>query len=784
MRERRLSEILTPKVIGVSATTPVSEAINVMKSKNISCVIILEEKRPIGIFTERNVVNFVARHGFDFDNREIKDLMTSPVLTATGDIGIYNAYNLLVSHKIRHLVVVDEKNRSIGVITQSDIIKHLGYEYFIEVKKISQIMSKSLFAVPKDTTVNQALAEMAGKPVSCLVIAENNHPAGILTERDVARLLIDHRDIRRMKVEKVMSHPVQTVQLTTPVHEATKIMKQKKIRRLVVVNKNGEIAGLITQSDIVRGLEGKYIDTLKHIIREKDIQIENTLKDLTEKTLYLDNILRSSMDMGIVATDINFRIAYFNPAAEEIFDCRAEDVIGRDVREIHVAQGVELSRFDKVVEIVRKKKTHNFTFEKDERDKRRFIHARASGIWDKEGKLVGFVLILRDITERKKMEEELLKAQKLESTGVLAGGIAHDFNNLLTVILGNISLAQIQLKPADKIYKMLSKAEKACFKAKDLTQQLVTFARGEVPVKKIESLQGVIRDAVNFALHDFSVKCKCEAPEDLWPVHCDQKQIRQMLANLVTNAVEATREGGLIDVKAHNIQLSAGEVPHLAKGSYVRLSVQDYGAGIPQKYISRIFDPYFSTKQRGALKGMGLGLSIAYSIVKKHDGQITVESKPGIGSTFRVFLPVPAELTLGVTEKVKKYISGSGKVLVMDDEDLVRDIAGQMLKYLGYEVKFSRDGQDAIDQFKKARKSGRPFDALILDLTIPGGMGGKDAMKKLLELDKGVRAIISSGYSEDPILSNYGDYGFCGAVTKPYTTEQLSKVLHDVLSGE
>jgi len=215
--------------------------------------------------------------------------------------------------------------------------------------------------------VRQALTEMADKTVSCLVVADNNHPAGIMTERDVAQLLIDHHDIRRMKVEEVMTHPVQTVLWNTPVHEATKIMKQRKIRRLVVVNKNGEIAGLVTQSDIIKGLEGKYIDTLKQIIREKDLQIENTLRDLTEKSIYLDNILRSSMDVGIVATDINFRIAYFNPFAEEIIGCKAKDVIGRDVRDIHILNNIEFLRFDGVVETIRNKKSHIFTFEKAEK---------------------------------------------------------------------------------------------------------------------------------------------------------------------------------------------------------------------------------------------------------------------------------------------------------------------------------------------------------------------------------------------------------------------------------
>lgn len=785
MRERRLGEILTPGVIGVPANTPVSETIKIMRSNNISCIVILEEERPVGIFTERNVVAYAARQGFSFNSREIKDLMTSPVLTASKDTSIYTAYKLLSTNKIRHLVVVDDKNRSVGVVTQSNIIKHLSYEYFAEAKKISQIMSKSLYTVAKSATMLQALTEMVNKSVSCLVVAENNRPVGILTERDIAQLLIDQRDIRRMKVEEMMSHPVQSVLLATPIHEATKIMRQKKIRRLVVVDKDGELAGLITQSDIVKGLEGKYIDALKQIIKEKDEQITDTVRDLKEKTVYLDNLLHSSMDIGIAATDINCCIAYFNPAAEEIFACRAEDVIGRDIKEILFEKKVALPKFEKVVETIKnKKKSHTFVFEKDEKGEKQFIQATVSGILDNKQKLSGLVLVLRNITELKKMEEELLKSHKLESIGLLAGGIAHDFNNLLTAILGNITLAQIHLKPADKIYKMMSKAEKACLKAKNLTQQLITFSEGGAPIKKTESLQGIIRDTADNALNEFNVKCKFDMPDDLLPVNCDQGQIRQVLTNLFINAAEATPKDGIIEVKAKNEELTADEIPHLAKGHYVRISINDHGVGIPQKHVSKIFDPYFSTKQRGALKGMGLGLSIAYSIIKKHEGLITVESKPNVGSIFHVFLPVPVELAKKVAEKMKKPIPGSGKILVMDDEDFLRDTVGDMLKYLGYEVKFSKDGVDAIEQYKKARKSGKPFDAVILDLTIPGGMGGKEAIEKLIEIDEGVKAVISSGYPEDPIISNYRDYGFLGVASKPYTIEQLSKVLHDILSGE
>jgi len=328
MLRKQLGEILTPNVINVSPTTSVSEAIQIMRNKNISCIVVLEGKEPVGIFTERNVVQVLAERGPDFDDREIRELMSSPVLTANKQTELYTAYNLLVSHKIRRLVVVDDENHAIGVVTQSNLIEYLGYEYFVEIKKISEVMTKVLFTVSRDVSVSQALSHMARESLSCLVIVQDDRPVGILTERDVARLLVDRGDIWDLKVEEVMSSPVHTLLEQTPVHEAARVMQQQEIRRVVVVDMDGKIVGLTTQSDIVKGLEGKYVETLKEVIKEKEVKIESTSRDLAEKTVYLDNILHSSVDIGIVATDLDLRIAYFNPGAEKILGYSAGEVIG------------------------------------------------------------------------------------------------------------------------------------------------------------------------------------------------------------------------------------------------------------------------------------------------------------------------------------------------------------------------------------------------------------------------------------------------------------------------
>jgi len=403
---------MTPGVIGVSPKTPVSTALQLLRNKNISCVLVLEDREPVGIFTERKVVQLAAEQGVQLDKYSVNDIMTSPVLTARREMDIYSAYHLLSNHKIRHLVVVDDDNKLCGVVTQSNMIDHLGYEYFIEFKKIFQVMTRDIFTVSQDYSVAQVLQELARTSTSCLLVAENERPIGIVTERDMTRMLIDGTNISELTVKEIMSHPVLTAHLNLPLLEAARIMKEKGIRRIVVLDDNGKIAGLITQSDIIKGLHGQYLQNLKQLVIEKDRELEQTNKKLAEKTVYLDNILHSSVDMGMIAADLTYQIVYFNPAAEKILGLSATEVIGRDIREVHKNNGILAVRFGKLVEMIQARKRHEFSFVKEGENGARFIKALVTGIWDPERKLVGFVLMLQDITERTLAETEI-KRQKM-----------------------------------------------------------------------------------------------------------------------------------------------------------------------------------------------------------------------------------------------------------------------------------------------------------------------------------------------------------------------------------
>ena len=395
-------------------------------------------------------------------------------------------------------------------------------------------------------------------------------------------------------------------------------------------------------------------------------------------------------------------------------------------------------------------------------------------------KVVGIIGVGRDITERKLMEEEIQKAKRLDSLGVLAGGIAHDFNNILTPILANISMARAFGNFDDGIAEALTDAEKACLRAKGLTQQLLTFSKGGGSVKKSASISRLLRDEVRFALSGSNVECKYAVPENLWRVEMDEGQVGQVIQNLIINADQAMPAGGTINIQAANVMVRPSDRLPLKEGKYVRISISDQGIGIPEKHLPRIFDPFYSTKD----KGSGLGLSISHRIIERHHGTIQVESELGTGTTFHIYLP-SSEKEPAVEEKEwTETLRGEGRILVIDDDEAVRRSAEEMLKRLGYDVECVKDGKEGLRLYLRAKESGRPFGTVIMDLTIPGGMGGKEAIKRLKEKDPGARVIVSSGYSEDTVLQDFGGYGFSGAVTKPYSIEQLAEVVHSVLSGQ
>lgn len=931
MGQQSIKSVLSSDIISVTPETLLLEAVSMMENNKISCLLVLKEKEPVGIFTERDLV-FLASKDRGFNNIEIKEVMSKSIISASIDIDIFEAYKLLETNKIRHLIIVDHNGKIAGMVTHTDIINNLGLEYFIELKNISKIMTKNVVTLAMGRPVRDAISLMAWHSLSCVIVEDKGRPAGIITERDVVHLYRTGAEIDTLQIEKTMSRPVITISDEVSVHEAALIMNQKKIRRLVVTDKKGRISGLITQHDIIKKFELKYIEFLKDIIRGKEKILQETEKAMSEK-IVLDNILHYSTDMAILATDLDLNIGYYNPAAESIFGYRAEEVIGKSVLEIHTKESVDPFRFEKALDKVLKESKYIFIFEKGQNEDVCFIDCTISGIRDKEHHLLGFVLmaqditkqikaeeeikraydiqtvlnrllglslenvsfeevlrrtldlilsipwlafeskggiflvkddqevlslkvqkelpfylqeacahidfgrclcgraslkkeiefaeciddrheiryegikphghycvpiifnskllgviniyvkeghqrdqkedsfltaiantlagvivrkqmeeslvkanaqfetliqaipdavffkdsqgrhlvvnkaceelmdfthteknndktlpshmfekcresdekvfsglkpirleeqftgkngksiildtikvplydnlgnaiglvgVCRDITERKKMEEELLKTRKLESIGILAGGIAHDFNNLLTVILGNISLAKTYADQELELFKILDNAEEASVRASDLTKLLITFSKGGGLFKKKILVGEMLKQEVLYVLSGSDIVCTFSVPEYLWAVKADEGQLKWVIHNMVLNAREAMPNGGTINISAENIIISAKTNISLKEGNYIRIAIEDHGIGIPDENLLKIFDPYFTTKEMATQKGMGLGLSICYSIIKGHNGLITAKSEVSAGTIFHIYLPVSA----------------------------------------------------------------------------------------------------------------------------------------------
>jgi diguanylate cyclase (GGDEF)-like protein/PAS domain S-box-containing protein len=403
--KRRIKEICSPEVVGVGPATPAHEAIALMRDHNISSILVMEGDRAVGIFTERAVVRFAATRGMDFSGKMITDLMSSPVLSVTGDTFIHEALNLMAHSKIRHLVVTGETGAAVGMLTQSNLIENLGHDSFMDVKRIDQIMSRIVFTVSPDMPLSRALGEMADKSLSCLVVAEGDIPIGIITERDVLRLAVEGRVPRERTVGEVMRSPVLTVNPSTTVAQAAALMRRQSVRRLLVTNGDSRIQGLATQSNVVKALESNYIQTLKEVIRDKEVELMAAYRNLREKTVYLDNIMRSAMDMGIVAANIDFCVNYYNPAAERLLGIPSREAVGKHIWEVHQNAGVPLERLSKGFQAIHKNTTHSFHLERPGPDGMRRIEAQVSGIRDDQDRLSGYVLMLRDVTERVKAEE-------------------------------------------------------------------------------------------------------------------------------------------------------------------------------------------------------------------------------------------------------------------------------------------------------------------------------------------------------------------------------------------
>lgn len=499
------------------------------------------------------------------------------------------------------------------------------------------------------------------------------------------------------------------------------------------------------------------------------VQAENELR---ERQNLLQTIL-DNVNSVIVIKDARGNYLMVNRKTESLVGLKNAEITGKSPLDIYPSPIGERIHSDDMQVI--KSGQPIVIEEKLRADDDRIYLTTKVPLFDDNGKPLGLCGLATDITERIQLQREHANAAKIESLGVLAGGLAHDFNNILTTVLGNISLAEITMKDdPGKAKEMLEESGKACLRAKDITRQLLAFSKGGEPLKKTFCVKETVKKAVMFALSGSNIKPEFVFTDEPCMVDADEGQINQVVNNLVINALQAMPQGGELKVEIRKIETSGNIALPLPAGQYVVISFHDRGGGIPGEILTRIFDPYFTTKQ----KGSGLGLTACFTIVKKHGGHITAESEPGAGSAFHVYLPLSGHSAPEQAEPGKDFHAEGGRVLLMDDETGVLKIGARMLEHLGYRVETALCGAEAVKLYKSAMKNGKGFDAVILDLTIPGGMGGKVALKKLLEADPEVKALVSSGYSSDAILSNYEQHGFSGVISKPYTVAELKAALH------
>jgi len=525
------------------------------------------------------------------------------------------------------------------------------------------------------------------------------------------------------------------------------------------------------------------VEYVRDITRQK-LEEEAGLETQRKYRLLAENVIDVIWTM-----DLNFKLTYASPSCESLSGYKDKEIVGMNLELLLTPDSMDLCKKTLAElfspENLARHEYPNFFLPQIElrhKDGSRIVYIEVKGSFLKNsqgqpGEVVG---VARDITERKQLEEQFLQAQKMEAVGTLAGGIAHDFNNILTAILGNIGLAMLDGKIGPKGQDRLIKAEQACLRAQALSQQLLTFAKGGTPVKKLFSVEEFLSESLAFTCVGSPVRCETTFPQNLWSIEADIGQIGQVFQNITINALQAMPTGGTIKVWAENLTIGTDSDLPLSAGKYIKVSVRDQGMGIPTKHLPRIFDPYFTTKQ----KGSGLGLASAYAIVKKHHGHIAVESKPEVGTTFHIYLPAVERQAIPQPEEDRGLPMGKGKILVMDDDEMVREVLGGMLASLGYEPEFAKDGNEAIEMSVRAQGSGLPFAAAILDLTVPGGMGGKETIARLLEIAPQIKAVVSSGYSDDPIMADFQKYGFNGVISKPYKISELWKVLNKALAGK
>ena len=556
----------------------------------------------------------------------------------------------------------------------------------------------------------------------------------------------------------------------------------------------------VSERERIKKALQKAHDELEKRVEERTFELkksnEQLLFEISERTTAEQKLAEEkerlaitlkSIGDGVITTDFNGHVILLNKAAEDLIECSLENTIGKKLSEIYHTEQItaklphDQDIFSEILNndyfMLYGRKSLLLT----NSGKQYTITETGVPIKDHMETVIGYVIVFRDITAKYHLEEELFKARKLESICLLASGIAHDFNNLLTGIITNLFMAKIGVESTADTYQLITTAEKAAFQASILTRQLLTFANVDTSLKEEASIKELIENSIGFYLKDSKSEYRLNISDSIHKVKIDRGQIDKAFNHIIQNADQSMPDGGVIHIIAENITLdnSIQTLP-LTHGNYVKICLSDQGTGIPIEILPKIFDPYFSTKKNGT----GLGLTTAYTIVQKHGGHISVNSQIGTGTSFTIFLPAMNEPVIEKKNDQPTASQCQAKILFVDDDQFILKSTGQILNHLGYEVNLAEESQSALELFREAYSSEEPFTIVIMDLTISGGLGAKEVIGDFLSVDPDIKVIVSSGYTNDPVMVNFATYGFCGAMPKPYNITELKSKIREILESE
>ncbi|MCX8122981.1 MAG: PAS domain S-box protein [Spirochaetes bacterium] len=666
----------------------------------------------------------------------------------------------------------------------------------------------------------RALSRLATSETRYRTLVENAHDGIILVQNGT--IIYANAAFARImgySIEELTGMPIESIIAPTPLGQEVIIQYNNRLHQrqaklqyeAQLKRKTGTIVDVLISAQLV-ALDGiptsiaiitdisalkEAYDTIQQQYEEIQSQYEeleaineemarthyelfDTTNKLAEEKERLQATLHSIYD-AVIATDLHGTIILTNERAENLTGKTFQELQGKPFNQVFSFKYMTTKEdFKDPVETILqhgKLDTSGIALSLQTSEKNIIVELSGAPIYV-EGKRIGTVIVVHDITDQYFLEKEIQKISKLESLSILAGGIAHDFNNLLTSVIGNLSILKVKLGDSSDNQKYIERIENAAQRAADLTKQLLTFSKGGEPIKEVASLEQIIHDTAQFTLSGSNVRCDIAIDHDLWNCEIDVGQISQVFHNLILNAAQSMPHGGTISITAHNYIYDGSEQKPLLAGKYIKISIKDQGVGIPKENISKIFDPFFTTKATGS----GLGLATSYSIIKRHGGYIEVNSEIGKGSEFIIYLHATDKQSHHKGESPLQVSSAEGRILLMDDDFTIYEVASHMLEIYGFSVDWVENGEKAIAKYRESIGKGTPYDIIIMDLTVPGAMGGAQAVQEILEINPNAKVIVSSGYSNDPIMSHYHEYGFKGVIAKPYNIAEIIKVINQVLA--